>query len=105
VEGPAPSDAEALVQSIQADPRYQGRGPVAETIGGLSALQLDGVAAYESSCAVGLVPASVTRARLYLVDLPGRTVLAIAMSADEDSFEDVLERAAPIVDSIEFQAP
>ena len=32
-------------------------------------------------------------------------VLAIAMITDRDSFETVLEFAAPIVDSIEFHPP
>ena len=46
------------------------------------------------------------RARLYLLDLPGGSarVLAIAVITDVDSFETVLESAAPIVDSIEFHA-
>lgn len=47
------------------------------------------------------------QARVYLVDLPGGSarVLAIAIAADEDSFETVLEWATPVIDSIEFHAP
>jgi hypothetical protein len=45
------------------------------------------------------------RIRMYLLDLPqgssGR-ILAIAFIAQKESFERVVESAAPIVDSIEF---
>ncbi|HUG75786.1 MAG TPA: hypothetical protein VMM81_09010 [Acidimicrobiia bacterium] len=46
--------------------------------------------------------------RLYLLDLPeGLTtrILAIAVVAPEARFENVIEAAPPVVDSIEFQAP
>jgi hypothetical protein len=109
VAAPAASDAETLARSIQADPGYAGTAPVAVTIGGLPALQLDSVRVYESSCGFGLVPspAGSNQERLYLLDLPGGSarVLGILIAADEDSFETVLGWAAPIVDSIEFRAP
>jgi hypothetical protein len=42
-----------------------------------------------------------------MLDLPGGSarVLVIVVAADEDSFETLLEWAAPIVESIEFHAP
>ena len=41
--------------------------------------------------------------RLYLVDYPGDAaeVLAIAVIAPEEAFESVLEKATPIVESLE----
>lgn len=75
------------------------------TLGGRSALQLDGRIAHATSCGILPDPYQATRGRVYLVDLPGGSgarVLAIAIFADEDSFETVLEWAAPIVDSVEF---
>jgi hypothetical protein len=46
--------------------------------------------------------------RLYLVDAPEGSsirILAIAVQAPEARFAQVLEAAAPIIDSIEFHAP
>ena len=43
--------------------------------------------------------------RLYLLDLPegsATRILAIAIVAPEARFEDVIEAAAPIIESIEF---
>jgi hypothetical protein len=76
------------------------------TIGGLSGLRMDGVVASATACGFSLRPAG-GRARLYLLDLPGGSVrvLGIAVSADEDSFETVLERAEPVIHSVEFHAP
>jgi hypothetical protein len=120
VEAPAPADAEALARSIRSNPDLKAGAPVAVTIGGIPALQIDVVLAPSaSSCSwqtPNLSSASplllkhapfangVDRARLYLLDLPGGSarVLAIAIISDEDSIEHVLELAAPIVDSIEF---
>jgi hypothetical protein len=106
--GPAPADAEALARSIRSDPDFEATAQVAVTIGGRSALQIDGVAAFATSCGVRLYPAGGTRARVYLLDLPGGSearVLAIAIVTDGDSFDTVLEWAVPIVDSIEFHSP
>src|SRR4029079_17833956 len=109
VEGPAPTNAEALAQSIQSDPDLEVTTPVAVTIGGTSALQMDVlVAPGASPCPWPLEDTRISReslTRLYLVDLPGGStarVLALAISADDDSFQTVFEYAAPILDSIEF---
>jgi hypothetical protein len=44
--------------------------------------------------------------RLYLLDLPGGSgrILAIAIAAPEDRFEQALEAPVPILDSFEFHA-
>jgi hypothetical protein len=105
---PGAADAEELARSIRSDPDFEATAQVAVTIGGRSAVQIDGVAAFATSCGVRLYPAGGTRARVYLLDLPGGSqarVLAIAIVTDRDSFEPVLESAAPIMDSIEFHSP
>jgi hypothetical protein len=121
VEAPAPADAEALARSIGSDPDFEDTAPVEVTIGGTPALQMDVVLARgASSCSwsepgIPLESSPLLlkhapmflghdRARLYLLDLPGGSarVLAIAMITDEDSFETILQWAAPIVDSIEI---
>ena len=125
VEAPAPADAEALARSIQSNPDLEATAPVAVTIGGISALQMDVfLAPGASSCSwseygtSGRGPLLLEhapfvaqtfvgdRARLYLFDLPGGSarVLAMVTITDDDSFETVLEWAKPIVDSIEFHA-
>jgi hypothetical protein len=121
-EAPAPADAEALARSIRSDPDLEADAPVAVTIGGIPALQIDVVLAPNASACPWQMPNlssttplllkhapllfRVDRARLYLLDLPGGSarVLAIAIIDSEDSFERALELAAPIVDSIEFHA-
>jgi hypothetical protein len=105
-DAPAPTDAEALARILEADPDFEATAPVAMTIGGLSGLRMDGVVASATACGFSLRPAG-GRARLYLLDLPGGSVrvLGIAVSADEDSFETVLERAEPVIHSVEFHAP
>ena len=110
VEAPAPADAEALARSIQSDSDFEATAPVAVTIGGTPALQMDVLG--PSPCSWFLLKhipfaAGLDRARLYLLDLPGGSarVLAIAIISDEDSFETTLQVAAPILDSIEFHAP
>jgi hypothetical protein len=120
VEAPAPADAEALARSIRSNPDLEADAPVAVTIGGIPALQIDVVLAPGASSCSWQTPSlssasplllkhapfwnGVDRARLYVLDLPGGSarVLAIAIISDEDSIEHVLELAAPIVDSIEF---
>ncbi|HEX5591281.1 MAG TPA: hypothetical protein VFX65_13405 [Candidatus Limnocylindrales bacterium] len=113
---PAPASADALARIIGSNPNYEATAPVAVTIGGRSALQMEVLRAPVSSCGLLLEPtffgisdrfASNDRARLYLLDLPGGSarILVIAISADGDDFETVLEWAAPILDSIEFHAP
>ncbi len=111
--GPAPNDADALARSIASDPDFDATAPVEVTVGGVPALQVDVVLAPgPSGCAPFLLQHAPfgmgqRRARLYLLDLPGGSarVLAIATITDDDSFETVLEFAAPVVDSIEFHAP
>ena len=114
VKGPAPADAEALARSIRSDPDFEATAPVAVTIGGIPALQMDVVLApgARSLLVVGArhvlvepappearpVRLGRDRARLYLLDLPGGSearVLAIAIITDEDSFETVLEFGGP----------
>ena len=49
-----------------------------------------------------------SRVRLYVLDLPEGAVtliMAISIAAPTARFEQVLEAAAPVVDSIEFQTP
>ena len=122
VEAPAPADAEALARAIGSDPDFEATAPVTVTIGGISALQIDVLLAPgATSCSWSEPEMSATsplllehapifagadRARLYLLDLPGGSarVLALAVITDEDSFDTVLEFAAPIVDSIELHA-
>jgi hypothetical protein len=112
-QGPAPADAAALAQSILSDGDFEATAPVAMTIGGAPALQMDVV--NPSAPAVlcdQVLPAPVTtgylepgsRMRLYLVDLPGGSarILSIAVVASEDAFESVVEDATPIIDSFEF---
>ena len=116
VADPAPADAEGLAQSLASDPKFEATGPIAVTVGGRPALKLELLRAPASTCGLLLEPSPLAgqgrftgsdRARLYLIDLPGGShrVLAIVIAADDDSFQTVLEWAAPVVLSIEFHAP
>ena len=120
--GPDPADAEALAQSIVSDPDLEATTPVGVSIGGLEAVSMDVVAAGGASvCDYFAAPVVLTntadqlpasmeiafrnRMRLYLVDLPeglSTRILAIAIIAPEERFEDVVVAAAPILDSIEL---
>jgi hypothetical protein len=123
--GPAPVDAEALAQSIRTDPDLEVSEPVAVSVGGIEGMRMDVVAApgasncdYEGWPAVlaastgtndeghQLVEMPVgSRMRLYLLDLPegiSAGILAIVIAAPESRFDQVVEKAAPIVDSVEF---
>jgi hypothetical protein len=124
--GPSPADAAALAQSIRSDPDLDATDPVAVSVGGVDALQMDVVAAPgASTCATGFGgPLVLTdggdaergpsgmgeeggRMRLYLLDLPERMpaqILAIAITAPDSEFDRVMEEAAPIVDSVEFHS-
>ena len=111
--GPVPTDAEALVRSIRSNPDLEATAPVAVSVGGIDALQMDVVAPVRldvGDCAPMVLErlwAGQDRMRLYVLDLPeGMTaqVLAIAISAKESEFEYVVEAAGPILDSFEFQA-
>ena len=120
--GPAPADADALAQNILSNPNLEVTAPVAASVGGIDALQLDVVAAagaslcpqpYQGPLVLNqtdsgpLEIGQENRMRLYLLDLPGGSAqtLAIAIAAPESEFERVAEEAAPIVDSIEFHTP
>jgi hypothetical protein len=123
--GPAPADAEALARSIRSNPDLVATAPVAVSVGGVNALRMDVVAAPGAAvCDPRLVLAelhavllSTDRMRLYLVDLPGGSarVLAIALIArdpgggqvevPQQDFEQLVEAATPIVESIEFTTP
>jgi hypothetical protein len=123
--GPAPVDSEALAQSIRTDPDLEVSESVAVSVGGIEGVRMDVVAApgasncdYEGWPAVlaastgrmgggyQLVEMPVgSRMRLYLLDLPEEVsagILAIAIAAPESRFDQVVEAAAPIVDSVEF---
>ncbi len=109
--GPVPADAEALAQSIRSNPDLEATAPVAVSVGGIDALQVDVVAAPGASdCGPMVLTDRLSGGqdgpmRLYLLDLPegmSARILAIAISALESEFEHVVEAAAPIMDSFEF---
>jgi hypothetical protein len=116
------TDAEGLARIIGSDPKFQTTSPVGVKVGGIPALRMDVVhapGAANCSWPEGDISESgwlmkfartemEDRARLYLIDLPEGSqarVLALVTITDEDSFERVMEAAAPIIDSIEFHAP
>jgi hypothetical protein len=113
--GPATADAEALVQSIRTNPDLEATDPVAVSVGGIGALQMDVVAL--GNLQVGdcepivlerLSLSQDARMRLYLLDLPeamSARTLAIAVSAHDSQFEHVVEAATPVLDSLEFPTP
>ena len=123
-EGPAPADSEALAQSIRTDPDLEVSEPVAVSVGGIEGVRMDVVAAPRASDCEGegwpavlaatdlndeshrLVEMPVgSRMRLYLLDLPeeiSARILAVAIVAPEQRFDQVVEAAAPILDSFEF---
>jgi len=122
--GPRPADAEALIRSIRSNPDLESTAPVAVSVGGVNALQMDVmVARGTSACDMPLVLAKLhvgllrtDLMRLYLLDLPGGSarILAIAIIARDpygkvevsrQDFEQVVEAATPIVESIEFHTP
>ena len=120
--GPAPADADALARSIRSNPDLESTSPVAVSVGGIDALRMDVVAAPGAEvCDTLLVLTGASlrptdRMRLYLVDLPGGSarVLAIAVIArdpydevdvSQQDFEQLVEAATPIVESIEFHTP
>jgi len=120
-QGPAPADAEALAQAIRSDPDLEVTEPVAVSVGGVDALQIDVMVAPGASVCETIPATEVLtpddqdwfgvalprghRMRLYLLDLPegmSNRILAITVAAPEDSFEHVMEAAVPIVASFEF---
>ena len=121
--GPSQGDADALAASIRSNLDLRASTPVAVSVGGVNALQMDVVAAQGSRACdtrhafdgfIGLQ--GTDRMRLYLLDVPGGSarVLAIAVIArdphekaqvSELEFEQVVEAATPVIDSIEFHTP
>jgi len=113
-QSPVPADAAAFAQVVIADPNFETTAPVAARVGGVEGVSVD----------VALAPGGRTclayrtdvnrwihalepglRLRLYLVDLPegmSMQTLAITVMAPEARFEEVIEEAKPIIDSIEF---
>jgi hypothetical protein len=113
-QDPVPADAAAFAQAISSDPNFETSAPVAVQVGGVEAVALD----------VALSPSGETcpafrtdvrrwihsleageRQRLYLVDVPeglSMQTLAITITAPELRFEEVLQAAQPLIDSVEF---
>jgi hypothetical protein len=124
LEGPAPADAEALALSVLSDPDLEATEPVAASVGGIEALQMDVIVAPGASVCgevnggtpqvlsangegwwPGVALEYNQQMRLYLLDLPeglSARTLAIAISAPDVSFDMVVEAATPILDSFEF---
>lgn len=123
--GPVPADAEALARSIRSHPYLEATAPVSVSVGGIDALRMD-VAWPGPGCSMVLgeqpytelgfyLPNPSWRMRLYLLGLPegmSARILAIVILAPEQvergeprDFEQVVEAAAPILDSFEFHAP
>jgi hypothetical protein len=116
-QGPVPADAAAFAQAVIADPNFETTAPVAARVGGVEAVAIDVAlspvgrvcGAYRTDAhrwIHALGPGE--RLRLFLIDLPegmSMRTLAITVIAPEASFEEVIEDAAPILDSIEFHAP
>ena len=113
--GTTPADAATLAEQVIADPNFETTAPVAARVGGLEAVSIDVARAPGAtfSCWRVTVPMGLwiyalepgLRQRLYLVDLPegmSLRTLAITVTAHESRFEEVIEEAQPIIDSIEF---
>jgi hypothetical protein len=120
-QGPAPADAEALAQAVRSDPDLEVTEPVAVSVGGVDALQMDVMVAPGASVCetipgtqvltpddrdwFGVALPREQRMRLFLLDLPegmSNRILAITVAAPEDAFEHVMEAAVPVVASFEF---
>ena len=116
--GPAPADAEALVRSIRSNPDLEATAPVAASVGGIDALQIDVVAPGAGRVDVGDCMPSVVegswplyspdnRMRLYVLDLPegmSARILVIAIQGMDADFEHVVKVASPVLDSIDFHS-
>jgi hypothetical protein len=120
-QGPAPADAEALARRLRSDPDLEATAPVAGSVAGREALRMDVTTTPGASvCKTWGTPQVLTpndddwpgvglehghRMRLYLLDLPegsSARILAIAIVAPEPALEQVVDAAAPILDSFEF---
>lgn len=113
--GPPAADVDSLVQSIRSNPGLEATAPIAASVGGLDALRMDVVAPgipQVGDCSPRVLgdfwlPQGSGRMRLYLLDLPegmSARTLAIAISALDSEFDDVVDAAEPILDSFEFHA-
>jgi hypothetical protein len=116
-QGPAPPDAAAFAQAVIADPDFETTAPVAARVGGVEAVAMD-VALSPAGRVCGPYHTDVhqwinslepgKRLRLFLVDVPegmSMRTLAITVMAPVARFEEVIEEATPLIDSIEFHAP
>ena len=113
-QSPVPGDAAAFVQVVIADPNFETTAPVAARVGGVEGVSVDvALAPGGRTCLAYRTDANRwihalepgKRVRLYLVDLPegmSMQTLAITVMAPEARFEEVIEEAKPIIDSIEF---
>jgi hypothetical protein len=110
-----PTDSASLAEAIRSNLDFAATEPVSVSVGGREALQMDAAAIVGWDDCEGdntgrvLTPdADSSRMRLYLVDAPEGSsirILAIAVQAPEARFTQVLEAAAPVIDSIEFPTP
>jgi hypothetical protein len=123
---PIADDAAALARNIEADPDFETTNTQPVSIAGIDGLQIDLTFSEQDLCyelwspsrrRIGAgsrdVPGEEWRMRLYLVDYPETAwppdaiwrpqVLTIAVMGSANDFDAVLERATPIVDSIEFK--
>jgi hypothetical protein len=110
----APADAAEIAQEVIADPNFETTAPVAARVGGVEAVSIDvALAPGGRACGIGMIEISRwihvlepgKRLRLFLVDVPegmSMRTLAITVMAPEARFEEVIEEATPIIDSIEF---
>ena len=112
--GPPAADAEALVRSIRSNPDLEATAPVAVSVGGIDALRMDVVGARERLEVGDCAP-------MVLEHLSAGTTVGCACisstfprgcrhrpwpsrsSAQDSEFERVVNAAAPVLDSFEFQ--
>ncbi len=108
--GPAPTDAEALAETIRSYPGFETTAPVAVGAAGTArGLMMDvKIAAGADACTTGVLGRlrSGHLMRLYLFDAPegsSMQILAIPLVVPESDFERAMEATAPI--AVEFHAP
>jgi hypothetical protein len=127
----APADAQAWAERILSDPDIEATEPTPIRIAGVEALQMDvAPAAGASICDSGDEPVLFRSAqldprpevglwrsqvglwhrysyRVYLLDVPAGSsrILAVVVYAFERNFDELLENATPVLDSLEFHAP
>jgi hypothetical protein len=123
----APADAQAWAERILSDPDIEATEPTPTRIAGVDALQMDlAPAAGASICDSGDEPVLFNSSeqpeggwrsqiglwhrysyRVYLLDVPAGSsrIVAVVVFGFERNFDEVLEAAAPVLDSLEFHAP